>query len=459
MAGSRALFWLASVAFFMQSLDTTMLYVAIPAIARTLHQPVLRMEPVVMAYLVAVVAFTPLNSWLSQRLGERRTCQLALLTFIAGALLCSQATSAAALALCRCLQGAGGALLLPVLRTQALRATTPEQKLPFLNRMTLLGLLGTLTGPLAGSLLTDAFGWRAIFLAPIPLSLLCLWLTGYAIPDGVTPSSRRIPLRSLLLLTAALSLFTLLLVAAPKNLLPLPALTLIALAGSVCGWLYLRGDRHAREALLPASLFGIRTFYVGVWGGVLTRLLLASIPVLISLVTQTTLGLTPATAGIIMLLFSAGALLAKLLFEPLVRRAGYRQLLIAATLLAAIAVLALGAAIQQRSLPCIGALSGLLGVLTALLHSAESTLACCHLENDACNSGNNILLLSQLLAVMLSMALTFPALRALSRLSPWLHISPFSLLFALLGVGLALSCLLFRHLGHEDGNVLLSPSS
>lgn len=458
MTGSRALFWLASVAFFMQSLDTTMLYVAIPAIARTLHQPVLRMEPVVMAYLIAVVAFTPINSWLSQRLGERRTCQLALLIFIAGSLLCSQATSGAALAVWRCLQGIGGALLLPVLRTQVLRTTAPEQKLPFLNRMTLLGLLGTLTGPLAGSLLTDVFGWRAIFLAPIPLSLLCLWLTGYAIADGVTPSSRRIPLRSLLLLTAALSLFALLLVTAPKNLLPLPVLTLLALVGGGCGWLYLHGDRHAREALLPTSLFGIRTFYVGVWGGVLTRLLLASIPVLISLVTQTTLGLPPAMAGIIMLLFSTGALLAKLLFEPLVRRAGYRQLLIAATLLAAIAVLALGAAIQHQSLSCIGVLSGLLGVLTALLHSAESTLACCHLENDTCNSGNNILLLSQLLAVMLSMALTFPALRALSRLSPWLHISPFSLLLVLLGVGLALSCLLFRHLGHEDGNVLLSPS-
>ncbi|SLM61947.1 FIG00613870: hypothetical protein [Dickeya aquatica] len=436
-----------------------MLYVAIPAIARALHQPVLHMECVVIAYLITVVAFTPLNSWLSQRLGERCVCQLALLIFLSGALLCSQADSVAMLAVSRCWQGIGGALLLPVIRTLALRTTSPEQKLPFLNRMTWLGLLGTLTGPLVGSLLSDADSWRAIFLAAMPLSLLCLWLSRYAIPAGLTLPASRIALPGLLALMATLLLCALLLSTASKQLLPLPLLLLAGLAAVGCGWCYLRGERATREALLPVSLFGIRTFYVGVWGGVLTRLLLASLPVVLSLMTQTALALPPATAGIIMLLFSIGALVAKSVFERLVRRLGYRQLLIGTSLLAALGVTVLALAIEQRSLPAIGLLAGALGVLGALLHCAESTLACCHLSHDTCNSGSNILLLSQLLAVMLSMALTFPALRGLAHLTPWLHMSAFSLLCVVLGGGLVLSCLLFRHLQHEDGNALLSPSS
>ncbi|GAB7200644.1 hypothetical protein OS12_20860 [Dickeya oryzae] len=168
MTGPRALFWLASAAFFMQSLDTTMLYVAVPAIARALHQPVLRMEPIVMAYVITVVAFTPINSWLSQHLGERRTCLAALTIFTGGALLCFHADSAFQLGLGRFIQGTGGALLLPVIRTQVLRYTPADTRLSFLNRMTLLGMFGTLTGPLLGSLLTDGLSWRAIFYRASP---------------------------------------------------------------------------------------------------------------------------------------------------------------------------------------------------------------------------------------------------------------------------------------------------
>ncbi|ACZ75723.1 MFS transporter [Dickeya parazeae] len=459
MTGPRALFWLASAAFFMQSLDTTMLYVAVPAIARALHQPVLRMEPIVMAYVITVVAFTPINSWLSQHLGERRTCLAALTIFTGGALLCFHADSALQLGLGRFIQGTGGALLLPVIRTQVLRYTPADTRLSFLNRMTLLGMFGTLTGPLLGSLLTDGLSWRAIFIAPVPLALLCLWLAWRILPTDTSTrvSTCRVSMRHLLPLVGILLTVTLLLAAAPRHLLSLPVIVLLGLVCTLCTLFYLRSDLPGREALLPVSLFSIRSFYVGVWGGVLTRLLLASLPVVISLVVQTSLGLPPATAGLIMLLFSLGALLAKLLFEPLIRWLGYRHVLMYGTLLASALVLLLGLAIQHRLLPVIGVCAVAIGLMTALLHSAESTLACCHLCSDTYNSGNNIMILSQLIAVMLSMALTFPALRLFSQWEPLLNINHFSLLLLLLGTGLPLSCLLFRHLSHEEGKTLLTP--
>ncbi len=410
-----------------------------------------------MAYIITVVAFTPINSWLSQHLGERRTCLAALTIFTGGALLCFHADSALHLGLGRFIQGAGGALLLPVIRTQVLRYTPADTRLSFLNRMTLLGMFGTLTGPLLGSLLTDWLSWRAIFIAPVPLALLCLWLAWHTLPTDARVRTCRISMRSLLPLIGILLTVTLLLVAAPRHLLSIPVIALLGLAGTLCTLFYLRSDLPGREALLPVSLFSIRSFYVGVWGGVLTRLLLASLPVVMSLVIQTSLGLPPAIAGFIMLMFSTGALLAKLMFEALVRWLGYRNLLIYGTLLASAQVLLLGLAIQHHLLPVIGVCAVGIGVLTALLHSAESTLACCHLCSDTYNSGNNIMILSQLIAVMLSMALTFPALRLFSQLEPLLNINHFSLLLLLLGTGLPLSCLLFRHLSHEEGKTLLAP--
>lgn len=68
--------------FFMQSVDTTMLYIAPPAIAEALHQPVLHMELIVISYVVTVLAFTPVNGWMAERLGERNTYLVAIAIFM-----------------------------------------------------------------------------------------------------------------------------------------------------------------------------------------------------------------------------------------------------------------------------------------------------------------------------------------------------------------------------------------
>ncbi|GAB7262476.1 hypothetical protein DZS_49350 [Dickeya ananatis] len=65
----------------MQSVDTTMLYIALPAIAEVFHQPVLHMELIVISYVVTVVAFTPVNGWMAERLGERNTYLVAVAIF------------------------------------------------------------------------------------------------------------------------------------------------------------------------------------------------------------------------------------------------------------------------------------------------------------------------------------------------------------------------------------------
>lgn len=159
----------------MQSLDTTMVYVAIPAIAQSLHQPVLHMEAIVIAYIVTVVAFTPANSWLAERLGERKTYQIAIATFTLGSLLCMTATTLGSLSVFRFIQGIGGALMLPIIRTVILRTTPQSLKLRFLNRVTLLGLIGTLTGPVFGNILVSLLSWQAIFLVNIPLAFACFF--------------------------------------------------------------------------------------------------------------------------------------------------------------------------------------------------------------------------------------------------------------------------------------------
>ncbi|MEE3650557.1 MULTISPECIES: MFS transporter [unclassified Brenneria] len=452
MNTSWVLFWIASITFFMQSLDTTMLYIAIPAIADSLHQPVLHMEIIVISYVITVVAFTPVNGWLAERFGEKKTYLLAIGIFMLGSLLCVTANSILGLSAFRFIQGIGGALMLPIIRTVILRTTPQAMKLIFLNRITLLGLLGTMIGPVLGSFVVNLVSWRVIFIANIPLSLLCLFLAQKYIPDEAISVERQADSYGLVLLVLMLFLAAFTLTAMPKNLLPAPAAILLCLSGTGLAFLYFKRDITKRETLFPSSLFEIKTFSIGIFGGILTRVLLSSTPVVLSLMLQTTLACPPVETSMILLLFSTGALLSKMLFEPMIKRAGYRRLLMMTTGFTSIFILAMSFAVQEKSMMQIGIIATILGILISTLHSAENTLAFSNLNNSTYHSGNNLLTMTQLISVMVSMALTFPVLRFLSQFETIFNVSSFSLLFLLLGIGLPICCLVFKHLNEDDGH-------
>ncbi|MGC4244262.1 MAG: MFS transporter, partial [Herbaspirillum sp.] len=68
----RALLWIVASGFFMQTLDTTIVNTALPAMARSLGEPVLNMHPVVVAYTLTMASLTPASGWLADRFGTRR---------------------------------------------------------------------------------------------------------------------------------------------------------------------------------------------------------------------------------------------------------------------------------------------------------------------------------------------------------------------------------------------------
>lgn len=452
MKTSWTLFWIASITFFMQSVDTTVLYIALPAIAEALHQPVLHMELIVISYVVTVVAFTPVNGWMAERLGERNTYLVAIAIFMTGSLLCVTATSIVSLSVFRFIQGIGGALMLPIIRTIILRTTPDTMKLLFLNRITLLGLLGTMIGPVVGSLMVNMLSWRLIFVLNIPLCLICLWLARTHIPASMQVTHFRGDSFKLMLLVGMLFLGTFLLTAVPKNIISLPLSAALALGGFSLAFLYFKRDMLAVRPQPRENLFTIKTFSIGVTSGIVTRVLLSSIPVVMSLMLQTQLAYDPATVSLILLLFSSGALLSKLGFEPLIKRIGYRKLLLHTTVFTSLCIFAMGAAVQENATLFIGIIAVLLGMLISTLHSAESTLAFSNLSHHTYNNGNNIMTVTQLLSIMVSMALTFPMLRFLSRMESAINVNSFSLLFILLGIGLPICCFIFMHLNEDDGH-------
>ena len=78
---ARILPWLVAIAFFMQTLDGTILNTALPAMARDLAENPLRMQGVVIAYMLTVALLIPASGWIADRFGSRRIFVAAIVLF------------------------------------------------------------------------------------------------------------------------------------------------------------------------------------------------------------------------------------------------------------------------------------------------------------------------------------------------------------------------------------------
>ena len=156
----------------MQTLDSTIVNTALPAMARSLGEAALRMQSVVIAYSLTMAMLIPASGWLADRFGIRRTFMAAIIVFTGGSILCAVSHTLGELTASRVLQGAGGAMLLPVGRLALLQTFPRERLLPAMSFVAIPGLVGPLIGPTLGGWLVEVASWHWIFLINVPIGML-----------------------------------------------------------------------------------------------------------------------------------------------------------------------------------------------------------------------------------------------------------------------------------------------
>src|SRR5438876_1292431 len=171
----RLLPWLVAVAFFMESLDTTILNTAVPAIAKALAVAPLSMKAVLSSYTLSLAVFIPISGWMADRFGTRRVFASAIGLFTLGSFLCGISSDIHVLVACRILQGCGGAMMLPVGRLTMVRAFAKSELIRAMSFVAIPGLIGPMLGPIAGGLIVGYFHWRVIFFVNLPIGLLGLY--------------------------------------------------------------------------------------------------------------------------------------------------------------------------------------------------------------------------------------------------------------------------------------------
>jgi EmrB/QacA subfamily drug resistance transporter len=388
-ASKRLLPWLVAVAFFMESLDTTILNTAVPTISSALHVTPLSMKAVLASYTLSLAVFIPISGWMADRFGTRRVFASAIGLFTLGSFLCGISGDIHQLIAFRVLQGCGGAMMVPVGRLTLVRTFAKSDLLRAMSFVSIPALVAPMLGPLAGGLIVGYLQWRFIFFVNIPMGLAGLILVYMHLPDYRGKTGHPLDVVGLILFGSGIALLSYVLEIFGEH-----SLSTLEMSGlSVLSFLLLAGYAlHARALsfpLLELKLFGIRTFRAAVSGSFFTRLGIGGVPFLLPLLYQVGLGFPPIKSGLLIMPQAIAAMCMKIIMSRLLKRVGYRGVLVSNTLilgalLMVFATIGLGTPIWLIMLQAF-----VYGAFTSLQYTSMNTLVYADItEEDTSNASS-----------------------------------------------------------------------
>ena len=371
----RGIALIVASALFMQNLDSAVLATALPAMARDLHEDPYRLGAAITSYLVALTVFIPFSAWIADRFGAKRVFMFAILTFVASSVLCGRAQGLGELVAFRVLQGLGGAMMVPVGRLLLLRGVAKKDMLSAMAWLTMPALLGPVTGPPLGGVLTDLWSWRAVFWINVPIGLIGFALVAWKIPH--VPPTRPGPpdVVGLALTGTALALVMFGIETVGRHVVPGWVSVLALAAGILAGWLAVRHCQCVPQPALDLSLFRIATFRDPAVAGSLFRTGAGAVPFLIPVMLQIGFGMSASQSGFVSFATALGAFAMKPLVRPLLRRTGFRGALVINGVVASFGIAALALVTPAWPAAAIFALLAAGGLARSLQFTALNTLA------------------------------------------------------------------------------------
>ncbi|MGE8559341.1 MAG: multidrug transporter subunit MdtD [Acinetobacter sp.] len=401
----RVLVLLASIGFFMQALDTTIIFTALPAIAESLHENPLDIHGVIIGYVLAVAAGIPLSGWLADKFGLRNAYFAAIFIFTVASLGCGLSQNLNQLIAFRVLQGLGGALLMPVARLALLKIIPRTQFVSAISTMNISGLIGPLVGPALGGWLVKVATWHWVFWVNIPIGIIGMIFTFKVMPNIIEKTVKQFDLSGFVLLVITMMGIVLGIEMASN---PEYSSTLIAGVFVAAGCAALIYAYHAHlhtQAIFRAELFQNKLFTIGILGNLFARLGGNSLPFILPLMLQVAFGIEPFIAGLMMTPLVLGSLFSKPITRPIIQALGSKRFLFINSILvglciASFAFITIDTPIWFRAVHFF-----IFGILNSLQFVAMNTLTLKDLSIQQASNGNSFLSMIMMLSMSIGIAL------------------------------------------------------
>jgi EmrB/QacA subfamily drug resistance transporter len=400
----RLLPWLVAVGFFMESLDTTILNTAVPAISQALKVAPLSMKAVLASYTLSLAVFIPISGWMANRFGTRKVFASAIGTFTLGSFLCGISTDIHWLVACRILQGCGGAMMLPVGRLTMVRTFAKSELIRAMSFVSIPGLVGPMVGPLLGGVIIQYFHWSLIFFVNIPIGLIGLYMVYRHLPNYRARRNYPLDVVGLILFGSGISLLSYVLeVFGEHTLSGREILGLLAISFALLGAYGLNSVR-TRHPLLRLGLLRIRSFRVAVTGNLCSRLGIGGLPFLLPLLYQVGLGYTAIQSGLMIMPQVLAAMSSKLILPHILRKFGYRQVLISNTVMLGVMLLLFSTIDVGTPVWLIALMAFVFGFFTSMQYTSMNTLAYADVTNEQASGASTIASTVQQLAISFGIA-------------------------------------------------------
>jgi len=405
MLAKRIVPLIVAVALFMENMDSTVIATSLPAIAADIGTSPLALKLAVTSYLLALAVFIPLSGWTADRFGARTVFRAAIAVFMLGSIGCAISGSLYQFVVARIVEGMGGAMMTPVGRLVLVRSVDRRELINAMVWVTLPALIGPLIGPALGGFITTYISWHWIFLINIPIGLIGIVLATIFIEDVRAESPDPFdPLGAVLAgvgiggLAFGGSLLGL-------NFLPTGVVVGLIVLGAAAAYAYVLHARRTPAPVLDLSLLAIPSMRAAVVGGFVYRSGIGAMPFLLPLLLQLGFNLTAFQSGLITLSNVVGAMGMKTVIPIILRRFGFRRVLVVNSLLSATLVAACATFTPGVSFAWIVGVLIVGGFFRSLEFTSLNTIAYADVDNRHMSRATSLVAVAQQVSISVGVAI------------------------------------------------------
>lgn len=401
---TRILPLVIAAALFMENMDSTVIATSLPAIAADLGTNPVSLKLAFTTYLLSLTVFLPISGWLADKYGAKLVFRLAIAIFTLASIACGFAPSLGWLVAVRGLQGLGGAMMVPVGRIILIRTIPKADLVNAMAWLTIPALIGPLLGPPIGGFITTYFHWRWIFWMNLPFGILGIVLATLFMPDTLQDDVPPLDGTGFVLSGLGLALTVFGLTVAGHGLIATHFVAVMIAVGVAFTALYVRHARRVANPILDLSLFEVDTLRISITGGLFYRIAAGAVPFLLPLMLQLGFGLSPFQSGLITCSAALGAVIMKFGAGNILRRFGYRNLLIVNGFLSCVLMAAMG--FFTPALPYLTMMVVLLlgGVSRSMQFTALNSIAYADVTTAQVSKANGLYTVAQQLSLALGVA-------------------------------------------------------
>ncbi len=318
---------IAATALFIENLNSTVLSTALVTVAGDFGVDPVVLKLALTSYLVSLAVFVPASGWIADRFGTRTVFCWAMAVFALGSAACALSTGLGTLVAARVLQGAGGAMMIPVARLVVLRSVPKVELVGALAILSMPSLVGPIVGPPIGGFFATYFTWHWIFWINLPLAAAGILLARRLLPQIRQDTESVFDLRGFLMIGPALAMTITGATLLGLDRVPMWVAAALCVAGLLLVAIYCRHALSVQSPVIDLRLLRAPTFRIGVIGGFLFRVGAGATPFLLPLLLQVAFGMTAFASGTLTFATGVGAFSMKLVAPYILRLAGFRNVL------------------------------------------------------------------------------------------------------------------------------------